>query len=352
MGEQTTAAQEVFLPDFCGTQRVLAVLVISELVALLVTLSGYVGDGSFWQQFFLMSVYLQWIGICSAAALCLIRQRALTWDSRLVAALCYLALLAITFAVSEVTYTAGRYTGIAPLVDIIGHGDFLLRNLGICAIVSALALRYFWLRAEWQRQVRAEAEARYQALQARIHPHFLFNCLNSIASLVAVRPEHAEAAIEDLSEVLRASLGEVGHRLSRLQDELATTQAYARIESLRLGARLRLDWNIDEQAQDWLLPPLCLQPLVENAVDHGVAQLTEGGTIRVAAAVCRDRLEIEVSNPAPTVTADSHGQRLALDNIRQRLALRYGKAAQLSTSLDAGKFLVRLVVPQSERDVP
>lgn len=346
MGNQATLLEEVFLPDFCGTRRVLAVLVISELVALVVTLAGYVGDGSFWQRLFLMSVYLQWIGICSAAALCLIRQYAMTWDSRLVAALCYLALLAVTFAVSEVTYTAGRYTGIAPLVDIIGHGDFLLRNLGICAIVAALALRYFWLRDAWRRQARAESEARYLALQARIHPHFLFNCLNSIASLVAVKPEHAEAAIEDLSELLRANLGEAGNTLSPLQDELAMTQAYTRIESLRLGDRLKLEWNIDDRAREWLLPPLCLQPLVENAVDHGIAQLTEGGTIKVTADVRDHRLVLEVSNPVPTVIADSHGQRLALDNIRQRFALRYGQDAHLNTSLEAGKFVVRLVLPR------
>ncbi len=133
---------EVFLPDFRGSRRVLSMLIISELVAVVITLAGFVGDGSFLQQLFLMSLYLQWIGICSAAALCLIRQYALDWDGRVVAALCYAALLAVTFAVSEVTYVAGRYTGIAPLVEIIGHGDFLLRNLGISAVVSALALCY------------------------------------------------------------------------------------------------------------------------------------------------------------------------------------------------------------------
>ena len=293
-----------------------------------------------------MSVYLQWIGICSMAALCLLRQYLQHWDERLVALMCYLALLAVTFAVSEITYVAGRYTGIAPLVNIIGHGDFLLRNMGICAVVSALALRYFWLRDAWQRQARAESEARYQALQARIQPHFLFNCLNTIATLIAVRPEHAEAAVEDLSQLLRANLGESDLSLSRLDDELEVTQAYLRIEGLRLGERLQTEWQIGELAGEWPLPPLCLQPLVENAVNHGIAQLTEGGLIKITADVREDWLLLEVSNPKPKTVADSKGQRIALENIRQRLALRYGALAQLTTESEHGIFRVRLVLPK------
>lgn len=336
---------EIFLPDFCGSRRVLSVLVISELVAIIITLAGFVADGSFLQQLFLMSVYLQWIGISSAAALCLIRQYAHHWDERVVAMLCYVAMLAVTFGISELTYVAGRFTGIAPLVDIVGHGEFVLRNLGICAVVAALALRYFWLRDAWQRQARAESEARYQALQARIRPHFLFNCLNSIATLIAVRPEHAETAVEDLSELLRANLGEADRHLCLLSEELAVTRAYLRIEGLRLGERLAVDWHIDEAAQDFLLPPLCLQPLVENAVNHGIAQLTQGGSIKITADRREQWLVLEVSNPTPELIADSRGQRLALENIRQRLTLRYGQAAELTTIQDDRHFLVRLVMP-------
>lgn len=346
MPDPRAATPDVFLPDFCGSRRVLSVLVISEMVAIVVTLSGFVGNGKFLQQLFLMSVYLQWIGICSAASLCLIRQYALNLDGRTVALLCYVALLAVTYGISEVTYVAGRFTGIAPLVNIISHGDFLLRNMGICAVVSALALRYFWLRDAWQRQARAESEARYQALQARIRPHFLFNCLNTIATLIAVRPEHAEAAVEDLSELLRANLGEADMRLSRLQDELAVTRAYLRIEGLRLEDRLDCDWHIEAGAQDWLLPPLCLQPLVENAVNHGIAQLTHGGTITIDARVVKDRLVLTVSNPSPAVVADSQGQRLALENIRQRLALRYGAQADFSARSSDQLFTVRVSLPQ------
>lgn len=343
------AATDVFLPDFCGSRRVLSVLVICEMVAVVVTLAGFVGNGRFLQQLFLMSVYLQWIGICSAAALCLVRQYALNLDGRAVALLCYAALLAVTFGISEVTYVAGRFTGIAPLVTVVGHGDFLLRNMGICAVVSALALRYFWLRDAWQRQARAESEARYQALQARIRPHFLFNCLNTIATLIAVRPEHAEAAVEDLSELLRANLGEADMSLSRLDDELAVTRAYLRIETLRLEERLQTDWRIDADAQDWLLPPLCLQPLVENAVNHGIAQLTAGGRISIQAQVVKDRLVLTVSNPSPAVVADSRGQRLALENIRQRLALRYGEQAQFDAHASNDQFTVRLSLPRPEQ---
>lgn len=341
-----------FLPDFCDSHRVLSVLVIAELVALLVTFAGLLGDGAFWQRLFLLSVYLQWIGICSAAALCLLRRHTARLDGRLVALLCYLALLAVTFAVSEVTYIAGRYTGIAPLVEIIGHGEFVLRNLGICAVVAALALRYFWLRAAWQRQARAEAEARYQALQARIRPHFLFNCLNSIASLIAVRPADAETAIEDLSQLLRASLEDSARGAVSLAHELAVVDAYLRIEALRLGERLRVNWRIDPAARDWPLPALCLQPLVENAVGHGIAQIAAGGEVRISADVRSNWLVIEVANPLAPTRSDSAGQRLALANIAQRLALRYAGLAQLTTQTlgdDGGqRFLARLVLPREQ----
>lgn len=341
----TGAAPDTFLPDFCHSRRVLAVLAICELVALILALARLEGGGGFWTELFLFSVYVQWIGVCSAAALCLIRRHLAWMDGRVVALVCYSALLAVTFAISEITFVAAPRTGIAPLVAGVGHLDFLLRNLGVCAVVAALGLRYFWLRDVWQRQAAAEMEARYLALQARIRPHFLFNSLNSVAALIAVRPDDAESAIEDLSELLRANLADTERPTVTFREELELARAYVRLETLRLGERLRLDWQLDSAAAEWPVPPLSLQPLIENAIRHGIARLREGGTVTVRVGCSAASLEIAVANPMPADAVTPGGFRLALDNIRERLALRYGSEAALRTRAADSRFEVQLSLP-------
>ncbi len=334
-----------FLPDFCTAPRVIPVLVLCEAVAVVLTLAGAPGEGRLAERLLLLSIYLQWIGICSAAALCLTRRYAGRLRAHGLIAVSYLALLAVTLFITEVTFVAGRFTGIAPLVENTTHAAFLLRSLGICAVVSALALRYFWLRAAWQQRAQAEVRARLEALQARIEPHFLFNSLNSIAALIAIRPDDAEDAIEDLAALLRARLGSHSPELVRLDDELALIGAYVRIEKLRLDARLTLDWRIVDEARDWLIPTLCLQPLVENAIGHGVARLTEGGTVTITAQVAGGCLRLRVTNPVAADTAYTPGNRQALVNIEQRLALRYAKHAQLVTMQEHDLFCVDLIIP-------
>ena len=173
-----------FLPDFCTGSRVLHVLLVCEAVAVVLAL-GEADPAALPRRLLLLSVYLQWIGICSAAALCLVRRHAGHLDARGVVALAYLTLLAVTFAITEITFVAGRYAGFSPLFGPAGHLAFVARSLGICAVVAALALRYFWLRSAWRQHARAEVQARLEALQARIEPHFLFNSLNSVAALIA-----------------------------------------------------------------------------------------------------------------------------------------------------------------------
>ncbi|MGH8454298.1 MAG: sensor histidine kinase, partial [Nevskiales bacterium] len=227
------------------------------------------------------------------------------------------------------------------------HGVFLLRNLLVCTIVSALALRYFWLQAQWRGQVRAEGQARYQALQARIRPHFLFNSLNSIAALIAGRPREAETAVEDLAQLFRAGLSASERRIP-LREELEVTRAYLRTESLRLGERLRVRWEIGEGLEELPVPPLCLQPLLENAVTHGIEPLPDGGEIRVTIQKPDLRLRINVENPLPAQPHPSSGAQSALDNIRQRLALMYGEQAELVVSQAAEYFSVRLMLPVAD----
>lgn len=320
-------------------------LAIAELVAVMLALAGLGGAENFWSGLFYLSVYVQWIAVCSAGVLCTIRRHYGQASARRVAALSYISLLLVVLALAEVTHTAGHYTGLAPLVAGIGHGEFLARNLGIGAVVALLGLRYFWLRDVWQRQAAAELEARYRALQARIRPHFLFNTLNGIAELVLTRPEAAERALENLSALLRVALTDDERRLVPLSEELALTRAYIDIEALRLGDRLRVEWDVSPEADAWPVPPLCLQPLVENAILHGIAQLPEGGRVYVNASVRDWMLALSVVNPLPPEPSEPGGRRLALDNIEQRLALRYGTAANLHRDAAPGRFEVKMQLP-------
>lgn len=347
----TVSSRDHFMPDFCSAQGALPVMLIAELVAVVLALAGLGGAQGFWHGLFYLSVYVQWIGVCSAGVLCMIRRRSGPHPSWRIAAVSYAGLLLVTLALAEVAYSAGRFTAIAPLVAETGHVEFLWRNLGISAVVAVLGLRYFWLRSDWLRQAEAEGNARYEALQARIRPHFLFNTLNGITELVATRPEVAERALEDLSALLRAALAEGDRRLMPLAEELELSRAYVDIETLRLGDRLEVSWDVAPAAERWPVPPLSVQPLVENAIYHGIGGLSAGGRVEVRGAVEGDRLVVTVRNPVPSVPAAS-GQRLALDNIRQRLALRYGESAELRQSADDGMFEVELRLPRAPGDAP
>lgn len=335
-----------FLPDFCGSRAVISVLVITELVAILITLAAVDASSLLWERFLLMSLYLQWIGMVSAAGLCMVRRHLNNQPDRAVAGLCYLLLLGITAVISELAWRLAVYQELF-LVLQMSHGEFLIRNIGVCAVVAALALRYFWIQSQWQQQALAAGDARFSALQARIRPHFLFNSLNSIAELARSRPTDAETAIEDLAALLRATLDEHDQPWP-LADELQLCKAYARIERYRLGKRLEVDWDIPPALGKLSVPPLSLQPLLENAVRHGIEPSSGGGVVRISARQNSDtQCEIRISNPA---TGDSKpGSGEALRNIRQRLRFLYGPDdAELRTQTADGEFIVRMRLPMDK----
>lgn len=343
-GENTNPEPVEFLPDFCTGARVLRVLVVCEAVAVVLALGDSLGR-ELGTRLLLLSVYMQWIGICSAAALCLIRRYAGQLSTRSIVLLAYLTLLAVAFAITEITFVAGRYTGFGLLMEDASHLGFIGRSLGICAVVAALALRYFWLRSAWQHRAEAEMRARLEALQARIEPHFLFNTLNSVAALTAVRPQQAEHALEDLAALLRARLSLDAPATTTLDAEMALVDAYVRIEQLRLGERLRTQFEIDDRARGVQVPALSIQPLIENAIGHGVARLAEGGTVTLSAATANGQLCIRVVNPLAARSPAVPGNRQALDNIRHRLALRYGERATLRILQDSACFTVEMHLP-------
>ena len=328
------------LPNFCGLTAVFAVVVSAELLAFLLALLG--GFAHFWADLARLSLFLQWTGLMAAAALCLLH-RPLTRCSELTATwLAYAVVLAVVAAVSAATVAVAAFVHL-PLA--LEPAAFLLRNLLMGALVAAFALRYLYVQHQWKRRLRAESEARLQALQARIRPHFLFNSMNTIASLIASRPEAAEDAVEDLADLFRASLGDE-RRLVPLADEVELVRRYLRIEAERLGGRLQVEWALEGLPEGVRVPPLTLQPLVENAVYHGIEPSPQGGTLRIRGERQAGRAVLCVDNPLPPDGSPPRaGNRLALDNIRERLVAHFGAAASLETAETDGRFRVTLRVP-------
>ena len=181
---------------------------------------------------------------------------------------------------------------------------WLARNVMIAVVLSGVVLRYFYLQQQITLKERAELQARLDALRNRIRPHFLFNTMNSIASLIATRPDAAEQAVEDLSELLRASLQEAEIDAT-VADEVRLCKLYLGIEQLRLGDRLSIEWQVAEAVRDAPMPSLILQPLVENAIDHGIAQIPAGGTVRIEVRSERGNICVRVQNPLPAAVPPS-----------------------------------------------
>ena len=343
MSQAKPAQNDFFLPDFCGLYSVFAVIVLSELFAFILTLTAYPFSSDLWTDLALTSLFMQWAGLTSAALLCLSRRLLARLPILYAVLLSYTTLLTTIGLLSEATFAL--IPQMATPLFTNDHTEFLLRNLAIGAIVIALALRYFYVQHQWKQHTRAEAEARLQALQARIRPHFLFNSINTISSLIHSHPDTAEEALLDLSDLFRASLGDEKARIP-FSDEVALTRRYLHMESLRLGERLKLDWDTKGIPDGALLPPLILQPLVENAVYHGIEPRTEGGTIRLHGSKIGDLLQLRLSNPLPSPDYPrKHGNRMALENIRERLDAHYGKTAMLSLEENEELFTVNLTLP-------
>jgi two-component system sensor histidine kinase AlgZ len=286
---------------------------------------------------------MQWTGLISATLLCLTRRLLSRLDSTIAGLLAYVMLLSIIILLSEGAFHLLQHTT-APLFTT-SHTEFLLRNLAIGAIVTALALRYFYVTHQWRQRARTEADARLQALQARIRPHFLFNSINTVVSLIHTQPDAAEEALLDLSDLFRASLGKEQRHIP-FSEEVALSRRYLHIETLRLGERLHLEWDTSGVPDNALLPPLILQPLVENAVYHGIEPMPEGGTIALHGTIEAGRLVLRLSNPRPSVpTPRKESNRMALENIRERLTAHYGDNADLKIKEDDGLFHVTLSLP-------
>jgi len=214
--------------------------------------------------------------------------------------------------------------------------------------IVATAIVGGWLSLRQQARSPALLEARLMALSARIRPHFLFNSLNGILGIIRADPHRAERALEELAELFRALMQDP-RELVPLSEEIALCRQYIELERLRLGERIRVNWDIEQCPPDALMPPLMLQPLLENAVYHGIEPAVEPGTIEIKLVHTGSSIVIVMSNPHPPSHNRSSGNQMALTNIRERLSLFYDLAASLDAEVRSDRYAVRIVFPYRKR---
>ncbi len=340
-----------YLPDFCAQRATLAVVLIVELTAFVLVLASGNEVLGFWLDLSRMSLFLLWIGLAGAALLCIL-SRFLKHLSAAQLSMATLGLIGTLIGIlSALAWLIGRsqYAANFDIAPLFPHDvwDFILRNVTMGLVITSLALRYFYVARERQRNVEMQARARVHALQARIRPHFLFNSMNTIASLTRTDPQLAEQAVQDLADLFRANLSEKRNTIT-LEQELEVARIYQRIEELRLGERLHVVWNIGELPMKALVPGLLLQPLLENAIYHGVEPQPLGGVVTVTGELTGGLITIVVRNAVAQKESDREGNKLALPNIRERLALMYGSRALVKAGRFDSEYIVTLRFPHME----
>jgi len=333
---------DFFLPELCEPEALLSLILLAELLVLVLVLAEPMRLGFDWVRLAMTSLFVQWIVLLSAAMLCRLRPLLARVHVALAASICMALVIALTLACTAVADYFNLGAGMGASAEVNRY----LRHALIALIMSALLLRYFYLLSQWRRQQQAELKARIEALQARIRPHFLFNSLNSIASLVASDPHKAEQAVLDLSDLFRASLARPDV-LVPWQEELELARRYLSIEQYRLGDRLRLEWQVDQVPANLPIPQLTLQPLLENALIHGIQPRVDGGLVSIKAHYLNGEFELCVSNPYADSEQQqpSRGTRQALQNIEARLVAIFGSRASLRSERRDGRHFSCLSYP-------
>jgi two-component system sensor histidine kinase AlgZ len=340
----TPAGDDFFLPDFRNMAAVFKLLVVSQLLALFLLMTEITTLSPFpWVALGLKSLLLSWVAMSSAGLFCALRPQLMRVRRSYAAFIIFFLFLAL---VAFFTFLA---EGVLLFLNIRQPGEVklvlaLARNLIMGGIIAGLVLRYFFLQEQLLRRQRTELTARLQALQARIRPHFLFNSMNIIASLISVDPDMAEEVVEDLSSLFRASLKAEGE--VPLTDELELCKRYLNIEHIRLGNRLTLDWRVENLPPGLRIPALTLQPLLENAIYHGVEPASSPAKVTILVTWTGQEVTIVITNPYyPDRRSQHKGNRMALGNIKERLRAHYGEKAKLHSQATENLYTTYLSYP-------
>ena len=325
------------LPDFRNLGVAMRILLLGNAAGFAAALIQSRDAGQFAQQLLELAAVLEPVLLLSLLSLYALSK----WLARLRYAWGIAAVMLIEAGWTALVLHANTVPG--EMTTPLG----LARAWILCALLTAFILAYFF----WRRRAYSPAltDARLQALQARIRPHFLFNSLNAVLSLMRSDPKRAEAALEDLAELFRALMQD-NRRLTTLADELALCRQYLNLEQLRLGGRLRVDWDVRTMPGDALVPQLLLQPLVENAIYHGIEPGAGPGTVLIRISRDKDQVRLLLSNPYHPEHQHRAGNRMALANIRERLALHFDLEASLATEVAGDKFEIRIVLPYRRQE--
>ena len=322
----------VALPDFRNMGVQLRILVIVNLMAVLAAVVRADSLIAAWPALLQLSAAVQPILLGALLTLFILNSPLSRRPYRQGCLAVWLLVLLLT---AGMQHFAGDLFGLdAP--PSLGRSWFL------SSMTVGMLLLYFNLRS--RALSPAIAEARLQALQARIRPHFLFNSLNAVLSLIRSDPKRAETALEDMADLFRVLMAD-NRQLVPLQNELELCRQYLALEKLRLGERLALNWHLDNMPQDALIPPLVLQPLLENAVYHGIEPFLDGGEININIYRSRDQVHMVLTNPYRLDGDHHNGNKMALGNIRERLALHFDAEAQLMTKVAGNQYRVHIVIP-------
>jgi two-component system, LytTR family, sensor histidine kinase AlgZ len=326
-----------WLPEFRSTRSLLTLIVIAEVITVVVLIAVSTNAGQFWLRIGPASLLAQWTAMCIGVCLNLCKP-SLQPHSKTVAVFVALLVVALSAFMAVLIANVLQRTILTYTNPSLGV-DSAWRIALVATLIAAAGLRYSYVQQQWLQEMQSTAKAKIDALTARIRPHFLFNSMNTLASLISVDAAKAETVVEDLSALFRAALK--ADQAISLQEELELAEQYLAIEQLRLGKRLQISRQIElsEVARKLQVPALILQPLVENAIYHGIATLAEGGELVLRATCTDEYVELEVKNPIGSTPAKpenlSKGNGMAIENIRARLRLAFGDRAQLTLANDA-----------------
>lgn len=348
MQTQTEPSTRAFLPDFGSAYIGLRILFVAQCLAIVLTVArNDTFDQNAWNDLILMTTFAQLVAIGSILGLKLVSRLVKKMGPVTAGIFVFLLVLLVTFGVAEGIILAMYQLNVSAERWPEWHWTMVARVVVVGAIISALALRYAFVYHRAQVKSEIQQQDRLQALQSRIRPHFLFNSMNSVASLIRSDPELAERALQDLADVFRVLLADA-RRMVPITAESELARQYLDIEKLRLGERLQVKWTASNVPRNALIPSLTLQPLIENAVYHGVEPSFSGGVIDIRMWSERDKLMILITNPIPEITNQAQhrkGNRIAMHNVRERLNSHFHGKADLKNYEQLGGYHVMITMP-------
>lgn len=342
-----SAEKSHFLPDLGSFGTLIRFVVLAELIAVIITIGRNPNfNEQAWQDLSMLSLFAISFALCSFLVLKiaspLFRRTSLATGTVLAVVL----LLVVTTLGTDGLIYMLYYLDLIQDRWPAWRESLLIRSLMITGIVGTFGLRYLIIRERSEIDSKLQQESKLQALQSRIRPHFLFNSLNSVASLTRSDPSKAEAVLHDLADLFRVLLADA-RKLVPVTAEREISRQYLEVEKIRLGDRLQVKWNVSNIPRAALMPALTLQPLLENAIYHGIEPRFAGGMIKIEMWADGETLNVMISNPLPDVRKEGHGKgnKLAQENIRQRLITQFGKAASMQVIQEGGQYHVKVKMP-------